>query len=837
MPSIIDQPWFSNISRPSRYIGNEVNSIRKDLSNIDVSIALAFPDVYEVGMSHLGLKILYHILNAQHWLAAERVFAPWIDLEMELRNRSIPLGTLESDRPMSLFDIVGFSLQHELSYTNVLNMLDLAGIPFLSAERDSEYPLIIAGGPACFNPEPVAEFFDAILIGDGEAAALEICRTLRKAKQNGTRSRKELLSQLGRIKGIYIPSFFNFYYNGPGYIKNFEPLVPGYKAVEKAIVPDIDEHPYPDCQIVPFTELVHDRLVLEVSRGCTRGCRFCQAGMIYRPVRERGPGSILEKAEQGLALTGHEDLSLLSLSSGDYTCIEPLLKALMDRQSSKKIAVSLPSLRIDSLNTSLMKQIKRVRKTGFTLAPEAGNDRLRRVINKGLTQEDILKTARTVYGAGWKLIKLYFMVGLPTEEDKDLQDMIKLANMVAGLAGGKGKRANLNVSLSTFVPKSHTPFMWMPQISLEESRRKIQWIRDELKGGRVRVKWNQPELSRLEGIFSRGDRRLGRVLIEAWKLGAGFDAWGEHFKIKAWEEAFDRTGLDPHFYLHREKALDEILPWDHIKSGVNKIFLKNELKKAHEEKSTHDCREKCMECGVCDHKTVDPILFTDSDCSDNLQVPLMEKKPAPSRKYRITFTKLDHARYLGHLELVRVFTRAFKRAGLSLVYSKGFHPMPKVSFACALPVGTESMQETVDIEVSALLESSTLKDMINNQLPSGINVTLVEEILFGKKRQRLKESHFLISISGVELNEEALQGFLKSNYFTIVKTNKKGEHSINARPLVKAMDLISSRKVKVALKHMDGPELKPVEIIKGVFSLKNSHINDIKVLKIKQLLS
>jgi len=834
--SILDQNWFSKIIRPSRYLGNEVNSFRKDLSGIEISIALAFPDVYEIGMSHLGLKIIYNILNSQEWIAAERVFSPWVDLEYELRNRGIPLTTLESERPLSSFDIVGFSLQHELSYTNVLNMLDLSGIPLLAEDRSDKEALIIAGGPACFNPEPVADFFDLIVIGDGETAALEICRVVRETKKKKIESKKELLHELRHIRGIYIPSFFRIHYCPDGSVKKIEPDHAGYLGVKKAILPDLDDYPYPERQIVPFTELIHDRVSVEISRGCTRGCRFCQAGMIYRPVRERTPESIVGKAENALKLTGYEDLSLLSLSSGDYSCIGPLLKTLMDRQSHKNIGVSLPSLRVDSLNTEMIEQIKRVRKTGFTLAPEAGNDRLRTIINKGLTQDDILGTAHVVYGAGWNLIKLYFMIGLPYEGDDDLQDIVDLSKQIIRLAGKKGKRANLNVSISTFVPKAHTPFMWTPQISTEESRRRIQLIQEGLRGSRIRVKWNQPELSWLEGVFARGDRRLGRVIMEAWGLGARFDAWGEHFKIEVWQEAFVRAGLEPDFYLHRERSFQEILPWDHIKTGVTKAFLKREWIKAKEENLTPDCREKCIECGVCDHKTIDPVLHKSPELS---YAKRTSNRPAPGykKRYRLTYRKLGRAKHLGHLELARVLIRAFRRAGLKLAYSKGFHPMPKVSFFAALPVGTESMEELVDIELIEAVDILSVKEKINHELPHGIDVIHVKDISLTKKRRRISESQFLITLKGPEIKEKDLRRFLESDHFSVVKTGKKGDHEIDARALVSSISLVSPNRLQLTVKQTEGPGLKPTELIKGIFYLTDQDLLNMYVLKTGQVLA
>ena len=832
---ISQQPWFSRITRPSRYLGGETHAITKDPEAVEISIALAFPDVYEIGMSHVGFKILYYILNSQSWLWAERVFTPWVDLERELKRRLLPLTSLESGRPLSKFDLIGFSLQHELCYTNILSMLDLAGVHFLSEQRGPDEPLVIAGGPACFNPEPVADLFDAIVLGDGEETAVTICRAVREWKRAGGKRKIELLKELATKEGIYVPSFFSVHYNAQGIVERLEALRQGYNGAEKAVVPDLNSYPFPSRQIDPLAEPVHDRFTIEIARGCSRGCRFCQAGMIYRPVRERDPQEVVSSAERGLRETGFEDLSLLSLSSGDYGCVVPLVRELMARVANDHVAVSFSSLRADGITSALMDEIKRVRKTSFTIAPEAGSQRMRNVINKGLTEEQILRTAQEIYAAGWNLIKLYFMIGLPSEKENDIDAIVELSKKIARLAPG-GRRHNvLNVSVAIFVPKSHTPFQWVPQLKLEEGKRRINHIRDRLHGKRVKVKWNKPEASWLEGTFSRGDRRLTEVLVEAWKQGARFDSWSEQLNLDIWKNAFDTHRLDPDFYLLRQRDTQEILPWEHINPGISKEFLLEEWRRAQRGAATLDCREQCANCGVCEELSVSPVLFNRNPFS-RTPFSFEPKGGKRIRRFRIHFAKLEKGRYLSHLELARLFIRALRRTGIAMVYSKGFHPMPRVSFAAALPVGVESLDEVVDFSLYDTGNVPRTTESVNRELPPGIKALTIEEMLTKERPPRVRESRFHVTVRG-SIREEDIIRFLELPACPVIRKRGKRERTIDIRSQVKGLHRLSGDEIEMILRHDGGPEMKPSEIIEEIFSLTHSQMEEMRILKTKSVLA
>lgn len=586
-----------SVEKPGRYTGGEYNQVVKDWDSVPTKVALIFPDLYDIGMSNLGLAILYEILNRRPDTLAERCYAPWSDMEDALRRRNLPLYSLETKHPLSDFDILGFSLPYETLYTNTLNILDLGGIPIFSAERGRHHPLVIAGGHATYNPEPMHAFIDAFVIGEGEEVIEEIVAVYQRWKQSGA-SRAELLHALSRIWGVYVPSLYEAHYEPDGVFARLE------KRVEEAPLPILKRivarlPPPPTRFIVPYIDTIHNRIPIEIMRGCTRGCRFCHAGMITRPVRERSVDEIVAAIEEALAHTGFEEVGLLSLSSSDYTHIMELVEAVSQRFGERHLAISLPSLRIETFSIELMEKLRGSRHGGFTLAPEAATERMRQIINKPVSTQQLLETAHAIYSRGWTTIKLYFMIGHPSETLDDVRAIAELCKAV--LAEGQkamGKRAQLNVGVSTFVPKPHTPFQWAPCDTVEQIQAKQALLRQELRHKRIKLNWTDPQETLLEAWLSRGDRRMAEVVYLAWQKGAKFDAWHDHYRPDAWNEAFAQAGLDPAFYTHRQRPIDEPFPWEHIDTAVRRKFLTEDYLWSLEGKTRLDCRERCFACGI-----------------------------------------------------------------------------------------------------------------------------------------------------------------------------------------------------------------------------------------------
>ncbi len=830
------QELLNLVEMPSRYLGEETNATKKDLSKVDLKYALCFPDLHEIGTSYFGAQILYHVLNKERDIAAERFFTPAPDMEKLLKERNIGLLSMESKRDLASFDIIGISLLYELNFTNILTMLDLSGIPFLWEKRDDSYPLIIGGGPCAFNPEPVADFFDAIVVGDGEEVILEIAKQYIEFKKTGDGKKETILNLLAEIEGVYVPRFFKPSYDKDN-IQTLEPLKDGYTKVKRAILDRLDQATFPIAPIVPFGKPVHDRLRLEIARGCSKGCRFCQAGMIYRPVRERPIESLLEIARESLKNTGYKDISLLSLSTGDYSCLEPLMENILTLDKKHLTSISLPSIRAEKLTPDIMEIIKKVRKTGFTIAPEAGSQALRDIINKNITEQEIFDAVKNAFDLGWRNIKLYFMLGLPLETHEDIKAIVDLSYKLADI---KTKhKAQISVSVANFIPKAHTPFQRCAQITGDQAREKLQYLKDNLKHFKTKLKWQDPNMSLLEGVFARGDRKLSSLLIKAYENGCRLDGWTDKFRFDLWEKAFEQTNIDPLFYTTRQRSDDEVLPWDHIDCGVSDKFFIKEFEKAKRGEITLDCRDvECTGCGICDFDKIKPVVNSVKEFKPKVQKSTeSHDKEVEFQQYKIFYSKLNLMKHLGHLEFAKIIRKAIRKSGLRVKYTKGFNPNIKLSFDNPLPVGMESEQEFFTLFVDKSLKREEIKSRLDNALlPS---ITIVDISPSSKKDKNLDElSKYKIEFKEYAVTQESIDDFMKLSQWLVQTVTKKGKKKmVDLRQSVQEIKLLDCggdlSEIKMVLKKYKEKTVRPSEILIKCFNMPEEVVQTARIVKLK----
>lgn len=801
------------VERPSRYVGQEHNLIRKDHSQTTVRFALAFPDIYEIGMSHLGSRILYHVVNRREEFVAERAFAPWADMEARLLRSKTPLYTLDTYTPLAEFDVVGFSVQHELCYTNMLAMLELGGIPLKAAERNADHPLVIAGGPCVVNPEPIADFLDAAVLGDGEEVILEICDTVAASRDEAV-SRQELLWRLSKLEGVYVPSLFRER-DGAA-----EPLDTSTAAgITPRIHESLGRDDFPLRPLVPLTEVVHDRLSIEIMRGCPQSCRFCQATQVYAPCRIRAAETILDMAQAGIESSGWDEISLLSLSTAEYPKLTALASKLNLAFSGRNIALSLPSLRPGTFSRALADELTKVRRTGLTFAPEAGTERLRAAIGKPMSEDDVLQALNTAFAAGYASVKLYFMVGLPGECSEDLEGIVNLVRAAERVARGQRHAARINVSIAPFVPKPHTPFQWVPFEDTDVLKEKELHLKRRLRSQRIRLKWRDPQLSFLEAVFSRGDRRLGRAVEAAFRRGARFDDWTDRFDFRLWMRAFEETGVDPYPYAGLRKE-ESPLAWDHLAVGRGKAWCLSEWGKARE------AAGQTRASGSAVH----PVAETGPSAATG-EPKEYGRRPRPGahrpgkptmvpRRVRVRYSRTDCARYLSHLDVVRAFVQALRRLRVPLHYSEGYTPRPRLAFGHPLPLGVGSSAELVDIWLAAP-PPSDLAHELSRVLPVGMAVDATKEV-FPKAPSLTKTVNavsYEVHLESILKPEEAkrrIETFMQKDSCVVERRTKGGRRSVDLRKQVLEVSVCPAEpgpKLRMTVRAGEPGQGRPLELL------------------------
>ena len=782
------------VQKPAQYIGGELNSVMKDKTKVDCRLAFCFPDKYEVGMSHLGMKILYSLYNQRENWWCERVFAPDADMEQLLRKEGEPLYALESLDPIKDFDFILFTLQYEMSYTGILNMLDLAGVPVLASERTALSPIVVAGGPCACNPEPIADFIDLFILGEGEEVNIEITDLYMQAKREGW-DKQHYLKEAAKIGGVYVPSLYDVCYNDDGTIRSVTPNCPEAPAkVTKRIVRDLDKVFFPEKFVVPFINIVHDRSMLELQRGCLRGCRFCQAGFIYRPLREKHYDTLNRDAHNLCNTSGYEELSLTSLSTSDYLEIEPLLDDLLSWTPQQRVSLSLPSLRVDNFSKELMEKVSRIKKSGLTFAAEAGTQRLRDVINKNVTEEEVLSTCKTAFEGGYTSVKLYFMMGLPTETMEDIEGIANLAQKVVDLyyslpTRPKGRSVNVSISCACFVPKPFTPFQFEGQDTMELLRQKQKHLLASVKSKKISVSYHDADISFIEAILAKGDRRLGPVILSAWKKGSKLDGWYEYFDPNRWFDALAECGVDPAFIANRHRSYDEVMPWDHLDFCVSKQFLIRENKIARQSTTTPQCREHCSGCGAnCLTGGGRCPANVDTITPDRPLAPIepVDQGPDPStlleqtQKMRLFFTKLNRAKYISHLDMNRCMSRALRRAKLPVWYTGGFNPHMYLTFPLPLSLGCESSYECVDLKMVQAIDPQEVVQRLNPCLPPDIQVFAAAAPQMDQKE--IAWADYEMTLDGGEQFAQEFADFVQREQIKVLKKTKKGEKEIDIRP-------------------------------------------------------